>query len=271
MNRKAQARSGINAMTQARVDADLPTPLYHQIYVVLLEKITSGAYGEGSRVPSEHEIEGSFGVSRITARKALDKLAAEGLVVRRRGYGTIVTARPPLSSVTGDAPGLMENLLAMALETDVELLEFSYVHARPLVAKALDIQADGIVQRAVRIRSKKGQAFSYAITHIPEDIGRKYGEKDIKKHPMLTLIEGTGHKISHAKQSLTASLADSTIGPALGVNVGSALLKVTRIVYDAEDRPVEHIVVHYRPDLYQLHLNLSRVAGDSSNQWAVSE
>ncbi len=271
MNKNARSRSNISAITQTGVDVDLPTPLYHQIYVVLLDKIASGAYSEGSRVPSEHEIEESFGVSRITARKALDKLAAEGLVIRRRGHGTIVTARPPLSSVTGDAPGLMENLLAMALETNVELLEFSYVHARPLVAEALNIESDGIVQRAVRIRRKKGRAFSYAITHIPEDIGRKYSEKNIKKHPMLTLIERAGHKISHAKQSLTATLADSTIGPALGAHVGSALLKVTRIVYDTDDRPVEHIVVHYRPDLYQLNLNLSRVKGDNVNEWAVAE
>ena len=260
-----------SAITQAGVDIDLPTPLYHQIYVVLLDKIASGVYIEGSRVPSEHEIEESFGVSRITARKALDKLAAEGLVVRRRGYGTVVIARPSLSSVTGDAPGLMENLLAMALETDVELLEFAYVHARPLVAKALDIESDGIVQRAVRIRSKNGQAFSYAITHIPEVIGRKYSENDIKKHPMLTLIERSGRKISHASQSLTATLADSTIGPALGTQVGSALLKVTRIVYDTDDRPVEHIVVRYRPDLYQLNLNLSRVKGDNTNEWAITQ
>jgi GntR family transcriptional regulator len=268
-----KAPSGFNdyTVTHLGVDADLPTPLYHQIYVILLDKIVSGVYDKGSRVPSEHEIEEWFGVSRITARKALDKLAAEGFVIRQRGRGTIVTSRPPLSSVTGDAPGLMENLLAMALETDVELLEFSYVRAKPSVAEALDVDADSVVQRAVRIRRRNKLAFSYATTHIPEDIGRKYSENDIKKHPMLTLIERTGHKISHATQSLSATLADSSIGPALGVNVGTALLKVTRVVYDADDRPVEHIVVHYRPDLYQLNLKLTRIESESANKWAVAE
>ncbi len=267
----ARSTSNIGAVTQLAVDVDLPTPLYHQIYLILLDKIVSGTYALGSRVPSEHEIEKSFGVSRITARKALDKLAADGLVNRRRGRGTIVISRPSLSSVTGDAPGLMENLLAMALETDVELLDFAYVRAGPLVAEALDVHFDDIVQRAVRVRRKTKLAFSYAITHIPEDIGRKFSEKNMKEHPMLTLIERAGHKISHARQALSATLADSTIGPALGVNIGSALLKVTRIVFDANDRAVEHIVVHYRPDLYQLNLNLSRVKAKSVNHWAVSK
>lgn len=271
MTPKARSKSNTAAISPLGVDTDLPTPLYHQIYVLLLDKIISGAYSQGSRVPSEHELEKLFGVSRITARKALSKLSAEGFVIRRRGHGTIVANRPPLSSVTGDATGLIENLLAMALETDVELLEFAYVHARPEVAEALGLNPDNIVQRAVRIRRKNGMAFSYAITHIPEDIGRKYGETDIKKKPMLTLIEDAGHEISHARQSLSAMLADSTIAPALGVNVGSALLKVSRIVYDTNDRPVEHIVVHYRPDLYQLNLNLSRVKSGGEHKWAVAE
>ncbi|HNP62501.1 MAG TPA: GntR family transcriptional regulator [Woeseiaceae bacterium] len=271
MTPKKHSRSRTDSAGFLGVDPELPTPLYHQIYVVLLDKIVSGTYGMGSRIPSEHEIEKSFGVSRITARRALAQLAAEGLVVRRRGHGTTVVSRPPLSSVTGNTIGLMENLLAMALETDVELLEFSYVRAKQSVAKTLGIRIDDIVQRAVRIRRKNKQAFSYAVTHIPEDIGRKYGQKDIKKHPMLTLIEGAGHKISHATQSLSATLADSTIGPALGINVGSALLKVSRVVFDVDDRPVEHIVVHYRPDLYQLNLNLSRVEAEGVNKWAIAE
>lgn len=271
MSTKARPKPKIGVVTHLIVDVDLPTPLYHQIYVILLDKIASGVYAQGSRVPSEHEIEKIFRVSRITARKALDKLAAEGLVTRQRGRGTIVTSRPALSSLTGDAPGLIENLLAMAMETDVEVLSFAYVHAKPLVAEALDISSGDIVQQAIRIRRKDDLAFSYAITHIPEDIGRKYSEQDIGEFPILTLIESTGHKISHASQSLTATLADNIIGPALGTNVGSALLKVSRIVYDTNDRPVEHIVVHYRPDLYQLNLNLFRVEGESMNTWAVEE
>lgn len=271
MIRKARPRPEIGVVTHLNVDVDLPTPLYHQIYVILLDKIASGVYSQGSRVPSEHEIEELFGVSRITARKALDHLAAEGLVVRQRGRGTIVTAKPAVPSLTGNAEGLIENLLAMAMETDVEVLGFAYVHAKPLVADALAIQPFDIVQQAVRIRRKKDLAFSYAITHIPEDIGRKYSERDIGQHPILTLIESTGHQISHASQSLTATLADNIIGPALGAKVGSALLKVTRIVYDTDDRPVEHIVVHYRPDLYQLNLNLSRVVGATANKWAIAE
>lgn len=264
-------RSSGNASAIQRVDADSPTPLYHQIYLVLLDKILNGIYRKGSRVPSEHEIERSFGVSRITARKALDKLAVEGLVTRQRGRGTIVSSQLSLSSITGEAPGLIEDLLAMAQETDVELLEFEYLCAGPHVANALDIEIDTIVQRAARVRKKNGLAFSYAVTYVPEDIGRKYSETDIQEHPMLVLIEHSGHKVCRATQSISAALADDRIASALGVNVGSALLKVVRVVYDDDERAIEYIIVHYRPDLYQLNLELTRIEGSRANRWAVSQ
>lgn len=253
----------------AFVDDSLPTPLYHQIYVLLREQIVSGTYADGERVPSEHEIEDTFGVSRITAKRALDELAAEGLVTRQRGTGTVVTFRPPASSMSGEAVGLIENFLAMALETDVDILGFDYVPAPPRVAEALAIEPGALVQETIRTRKKDGIVFSYSLTHIPEDIGRLYQKEDIANHPMLTLLERTGHSIKRARQMITATLADNIIGPALGVRVGSPLLKVTRVVYDADDRAVEVIVVHYRPDLYQLDLNLTRVKGDTANLWSA--
>lgn len=256
-------------LSAAYVDEGLRTPLYHQIYVLLREKIVSGAYGDGERVPSEHELEKIFSVSRITAKRALDELAAEGLVSRRRGTGTVVTFQPPTSSTTGEAVGLIENLLAMALETDVDILGFDYVSAPPRVAIALELEPGATVQETIRTRKKDGEVFSYSITHIPEDIGRLFKQSDIASHPILTLLERTGHSIKRAQQMITATLADNIIGPALGVKVGSPLLKVTRAMYDADDRPVEVIVLHYRPDLYQLNLNMSRIEGDAANPWAA--
>ncbi len=63
--------------------------LYRQIYNHLLAQIKDGVY-EDKRLPTEKEITEQFFVSRITARKALDRLAADGMVVRISGKGTFV-------------------------------------------------------------------------------------------------------------------------------------------------------------------------------------
>ena len=59
----------------ASVDRLQATPLYHQIFMQLREEITSGSRAFGSRMPTEEELSENFGVSRITARRALAELA----------------------------------------------------------------------------------------------------------------------------------------------------------------------------------------------------
>lgn len=251
-----------------RVNENLPTPLYHQIYVLLREKIVSGDYEDGSLIPSEHELEKIFNVSRITAKRALDELAADGLVARQRGRGTVVTFSAPIPSRNAETmDGLLENLLTIALETQVTIHEFDYVPASPRAADALGLEPGDKVQRAIRVRTKDNTPFSYVETYVPEDIGRSFKMEEMENQPLLGLLERAGVKISRARQTITATLADGNTASMLSINVGSPLLKVSRVVYDAEDRPVEFINVLYRPDLYQMSLSLSRVAGEKSNFW----
>ena len=89
-----------------------PGKCIQQIFVILRNKIYSGELSAGERVESEQELCSQFGVSRITARRALGKLAESGLVERRRGSGTRVAAqadahRPVMASMDG----LIENVL----------------------------------------------------------------------------------------------------------------------------------------------------------------
>src|SRR5262245_35798965 len=76
------------------VDTASPTPLYHQIYAQLRDAILSGGFANQRFLPSEQEISHQLGVSRITAKRALDELAAAGLVIREQGRGTRVNATP---------------------------------------------------------------------------------------------------------------------------------------------------------------------------------
>lgn len=69
-----------------------PLPRYAEIRRALEEKILSGEWPPGHRVPSEHDLVAQFGCSRMTVNKALSALAAAGLVVRRRRSGSFVAA-----------------------------------------------------------------------------------------------------------------------------------------------------------------------------------
>jgi len=73
-----------------RLDPESAVPLYYQLKQQLMDEITSGAYGPGDRLPTEHELCEEHGISRTPARKALTELADEGVIVRIRRRGTFV-------------------------------------------------------------------------------------------------------------------------------------------------------------------------------------
>lgn len=264
-----QQADGSGARGEARVDTRLPTPLYHQIHIILRERIATGHYGEGEIIPSEAELAKEFGVSRITVKRAVNRLAEDGLVDRARGRGTTVAA-PGLATppVTGSIEGLLENLLAMGVETEVRLLDFGYEPAPESAARAMGIDAGTPVQKAVRVRRLDGAPLSHLVTYVPEDVGRSYERADLENVPLLALLERFGVVVTEAEQTITATLADPAMAEALSVEIGSPLLQVARVVYDQNGRAVEYIRATYRPDRYRYTMRLSRVHGEGRSLWS---
>jgi ABC-type glycerol-3-phosphate transport system substrate-binding protein/DNA-binding transcriptional regulator YhcF (GntR family) len=92
------------------IDRGSPIPIYHQLKTLILERIESGLWRPGDRIPTEAELCREYGISRSPVRQALNALAAEGVLVRRPGLGTFVdhdTSEP----ATSNAP-----IQAMVLE-----------------------------------------------------------------------------------------------------------------------------------------------------------
>jgi len=254
------------------VDDRLPTPLYHQIYLILRSQILDGTYRAEDLVPGEQEVARLYGVSRITAKRALDELAAAGLAVRERGRGTrVIGGLPAMRPVTASVEGLLENLLVMGLETKVRLLDFAYVGASEEIATALACEPNDAVQRAVRVRSLNGVPFSHLTTFVPADIGRSYAANELASMPLLVLLERYGVVVTSADQTISAALADAVTAPVLDVDVGSPLLSIRRVVYAQAERPVEFIKALYRPDLYQHRMSLTRVRGETAHHWSPTE
>ncbi len=256
----------------------LPLPKYHQVYLVLREQLAEGRYAGG--VPAEMRLMEQFGVARVTVRRALERLAAEGLIARAPGRGTVVL--PPAAAVQGRATrtpgkghpnaraqlsGLLENIVTMGLRTAVKVVSCELVSATEAVAQQLAVDPGAPVQKAVRVRSTREGPLSYITTHVPAELARGFGRRELAKKPILILLEESGVRIGRATQSISARLADATVAPLLGVDVGSALLAVNRLIRDDRDRPVQWLQGLYRPDRYQYEMQLSRVGDVDAKLW----
>lgn len=252
-------------------DQKLPTPLYHQILLVLRERVEQGYYSEDGLLPSEQELSREFGVSRITVSRSIRELAEAGLVERRRGAGTRVVQQPVSRAVTGSIDGFLENLSDLGKRTQVKVLEFGFVKPSAEVQRELQVSVREVVQRAVRVRSYQGRPFSYLTSFVPGDIGSQFSRADMEVHSLLSLLEKTGYRIGSAQQSFGAVLADPTTGPALEVAIGAPLLSIQRTVSDISERPVEFIRILYRPDRYKYLMQLDKQKKGKPRLWYARE
>lgn len=240
-----------------------------RVYLLLRDMITRGDLAPGAALPGELRLADQHGVSRVTIRRALDVLADEGLIERRAGSGTVVTV-PALRSATiaADFATLMPQLVQMGQQTTARLLAYAYIPAPAAVAEALLLAQGRRVQRAVRVRLIDGAPFSHLTTHVPEDIAQNFSETDLASTPLFRLLERSGVQVDHASQSISATLATPEVAEALDVSVGAALIALTRVVYDAGGRGVEHLSALYRPDRFRLDMTLNRVGKDGAREWA---
>ena len=239
-----------------------------QVYLVLRDRILSGAVGFGTKLPNENELANYHGVSRVTVRRALGELARERLIERRRSAGTRVTYRPSPAPITADISGVLANLADMGRRTAVKLLSFDYVPAEGMVAQMLGVASDELLQRSVRIRSVDGLPFSYLTTHVPENVSVTFTRQELASRPLLELLERAGVKVEHARQRISAVLATPNIAEALGLHTGSPLIELVRVVYDQAGRGVEHLHALYRPDRYAFEIDLVRSGTADTKAWA---
>lgn len=239
-----------------------------QVYLVLRDRILSGAAEFGARLPTEHELAHVHRVSRVTVRRALGELARERLIERRRSTGTRVIYRPSPAPMTADISGVLANLADMGRSTDVKLLSFEYVAAEGPVAQALGIGGTNSLQRSVRVRSVDGLPFSYLTTHVPESVSVTFTKDELASRPLLELLERAGVKVERATQRISAGMATPEVAEALHVHTGSPLIELVRVVYDQAGRGVEHLHALYRPDRYAIEIDLVRSGAEDTKAWS---
>ncbi len=224
------------------------TPYYHQIEAILRDQVVSGELRIGDRMPSEQELCLMFGVSRPTVRLAMQKLVLDGIVLRERGRGTFVVARPEGIAGTRLDCGL-DALVGPADGATIALLRSGAVLAPSSVCEALELTEGSDAFSFVRLVSVAAKPFLAAKVHVAMSVGERLNAADLIAPDLLGAIAGRcGVRIVEAEQAVDAIMADARMAGFLDVEPGAALLSVRRTSYDRAHRPIEHSHTVYRGD-----------------------
>ncbi|MDX2224987.1 MAG: GntR family transcriptional regulator [Rhodospirillaceae bacterium] len=240
------------------INENLAVPLYHQVYLVLRENILSGAYGPDRPLPTENDLCRTFGVSRITVKRAMRMLADEGLVTRHRGRGTFVAQKDFPAPRRNALDDLLQTVRDIGASTEVRRVGGGPLPASPEAAEKLGCRPGETVHLIEQVRMLSGEPIALIHAYVPVRIAARLRDKDSAALPVLAQLHAAGVPIERADQAVGATLADPATADRLGVDVGAPLIRVTRVVFDDTQAPVEWLVALYRGDRYEIHSTLSR-------------
>ncbi|GAA0477697.1 GntR family transcriptional regulator [Actinoplanes capillaceus] len=227
-----------------------------QIADVLRHQVLGGVFRV---LPGEAQLCHDFEASRNTVREALGLLAAEGLVARQPGVGTLVVTAKYAHGLHRLA-GLAETLHEHGEITN-EVRTVALVRPPAVVARRLRIPDGEQVVYLERVRSLDGIPVSLDLTYLPQDIGVPLLAEDLAGRDVFVLIEElTGQSLGTADISIEAVNADPHSADLIGVADRAALLMIERVTHLADGRPVDLEWIRFRGDRLTLVTRLSRIS-----------
>ncbi|NLJ17024.1 MAG: GntR family transcriptional regulator [Clostridiales bacterium] len=241
---------------QEKLDFSGRTQLYYQLFDILCAKIKSGEYAPGDMLPTENDLVQKYKVSRITVRKAMDLLYNEGLISRKRGYGTIVKP-PKMDQTINKVVHFSSEMEKRGQEFSTKMLANEKIPANKHIASELGIMEKEPLIHVNRLRHLNKVPICLESAFLlyekcPDVVG-----KDFSKNSLRLFLESNYNIVwKRASQKIYAILADKKMAKILDIDEGSPLIYIERISYDKDDKKGEFFQGYYRADSYYLTAEL---------------
>jgi DNA-binding GntR family transcriptional regulator len=213
-------------------------PLYFQIAEAIERAIDSGELAPGERLDNEIELSERLGVSRPTVRQAIQRLVQQGLLVRRRGVGTVVVShriRRPVGLTS-----LYDDLAATGRNPTTAVLSLRTAPAGQEVASALSLAPGSEVVMIERVRSADGVPLAVMTNYLPEALlAEPLSAELLEDHGLYEVLRARGIQLHLAHQVIAARRATSREARLLGAPRGVTVLTMARTAYDSNGGAVE--------------------------------
>lgn len=228
-------------------------PLYHQVFMDLRRRLMAGQWEPGAAFLRDSDIEAAYNVSRITARKAVDKLVDENLISRFRGRGSFVTQSASVGPI-GQQTGAFSDMA----DHSFDLLNLSTVQLSQPTASKLALAPDITAFQIIKLHRNGG--FPVAIEHIyvhESVIGATIEATELRQSGFDALYGKRGIRVGRVDQIASAIMPSSDISDHLDTGDSQPVLYLTQIHYDIAGRPLDFRKTYLRTDRFQLSQTIS--------------
>lgn len=217
---------------------------YQQIADELRRRVEAGEFAAGRLLPSESDLSGQYSASRVTIRRALESLRADGLVESRQGFGWFAAA-DPLRQTLGRLGTIEGQLAESGVPSERRILDFGFVRAPARVRAVLGAHT---VLRVRRVNLADGEPFARVTVWCPEELGSGLSRDQVAAQSFYDLL---GLPLGGATQTIGAAAAGADDAEVLEIPAGSPVLVCERVTEDADGRPIllsEHVFPAHRTE-----------------------
>lgn len=230
---------------------------YEQIAGYLRELIEDSSPGD--RLPSDAELCERFGVSRMTARQAVQVVASDGLIERRRGAGTFVRSKPVQRDL-GSPLSFSEAMRARGMEPSSETLAWGPVDPTDDERETLMLDEGAGAYALERLRLADATPMAIERAVMPEDLALSL-EGDFESGSLHQAFVRLGRIPERAHAEVTANRATKRQRALLGLPSTGIVICERRTIFDQNHEPLERTMTCYAPNRFSFRAVLVRDKG----------
>ena len=225
-------------------------PAYQRIQAAILKRIDAGQLHPGDAVPSERDLAKIHQVSLMTARHALASLEREGIVERRRGIGTFVSAPKihfnKLMSYT-------EQMSSRSLTAGSKVLFAKVLDNENEAAARLSLPPTTQILKLERLRHASGEPFALETCYLNAAEFSGLLNEPIGRESLFGILE-RNYKIElgYADEEVDATAADPRIAEILSIPRRDPLLRIRQVIYSTKGQAIMYVLGFYRSDRHNL-------------------
>jgi len=228
---------------------------YQKIKKDIENKINTGEFKSGEKIPSERKLCELYNISRMTARQAVNELVKEGIVYREKGRGTFVSSPNFLQR---NVKSFTDTLRERGFNPSTNIIEFSTVYNLRDISNIMEVPYETKFYKLKRLRLGNELPMALETVYIQKDRCLGLHKYDISKSLYEVLEEHYGYKVENISCDIDACIANNIMMKVFNMKKARALLKITGISYTSNGEKLFYEESYYRPDLYKYRVDIFR-------------
>jgi GntR family histidine utilization transcriptional repressor len=219
-----------------------PVPLYERVKLHLLERIQSGEWPDGTKIPSEYELMAALGASRMTVHRALREMQADGILRRAQGVGSFVQRQKPRLALL-EIADIADDIFARGNAHRAEVVTLESLRADAGLAALFDLRKGARMFHSLIVHFEDEVPVQLEERFVASAFAPDYGAQDFTLRTTASYLQSVARavQVEHVIHAVTPAILTQRL---LRIPAGEPCLELTRRTWTAAGPATKSVLTH---------------------------